>query len=71
MRKERLGWDKTLEYYGTEYGMGPEKVEGMIEELGAGDAFSWFSFPGGHGWPGVAQRNSFAWFDRWLGRTMV
>ena len=27
--------------------------------------------PGGHNLPGVAQRNSFAWFDRWLGGTLV
>ena len=69
-RQERLGWEATLDYYGDQYGMSPEKLEADIERLGAGDAFSWFSFPGGHAWPGIARQVSFAWFDRWLGRTM-
>jgi hypothetical protein len=38
----------------------------MLQQLSAGDCFSWFSFPGGHGYPPVAQQYSFAWFDRWL-----
>lgn len=69
-RIARNGWDRTLDYYGDQYNMSAEKLEKDIGNLGAGDAFSWFSFPGGHAWPGVARRMSFAWFDRWLGRTM-
>ncbi len=70
-RQERLGYQETLDYYFDNYGMKESKIERDFESLGAGDAFSWFSFPGGHAYPGVARRNSFAWFDRWLGRTMV
>ncbi|MDF1860315.1 MAG: hypothetical protein P1U87_08870 [Verrucomicrobiales bacterium] len=51
--------------------MKPEKIENDFRKLGAGDAYSWFSFPGGHAFPGVAHRMTFAWFDRWLGRTMM
>ena len=39
------------------------------KQTGAEDCFSWFSFPGGHNYPPVAQAYSFAWFDRWLGHT--
>lgn len=69
-RQERLGYDKTLEYYETQHRIKPETIEKQFSEFGAGDCFSWFSFPGGHALPGVARRMSFAWFDRWLGRTM-
>lgn len=68
-RQERDGYDKTLEYYGFNYNLTPEKMPGMLAQIGAGDAFSWFSFPGGHSYPPVAQAFSFAWFDRWLGHT--
>ena len=69
-RRERLGWEDTVEYYNTSYGWTEEKLAGQFKEAGAGDCFSWFSFPGRHGLPGVARRLSFAWFDRWLGRTL-
>jgi dienelactone hydrolase len=66
-RQERLGYDKTLEYYGFSYNIPPERLPGQLKQIGAGDCFSWFSFPGGHSYPPVAQHFSFAWFDRWLG----
>lgn len=69
-RQERLGYAETLEYYGSNYGQSQKTIDTKLEQLGAGDAFSWFSFPGGHAFPGVARRMTFAWFDRWLGRTM-
>ncbi len=69
-RQERLGYTETLEYYETQHGMKPAKIVQDFSELGAGDCFSWFSFPGGHGFPGVTRRLTFAWFDRWLGRTL-
>lgn len=69
-RQERRGYAETLEYYGTQHLMKPEKIERQLGEFGAGDCFSWFSFPGGHSFPGVARRMTFAWFDRWLGRTL-
>jgi len=69
-RQERLGYAETLEYYETQHGMKPSKIERDFTEFGAGDCFSWFSFPGGHGFPGVTRRLTFAWFDRWLGRTL-
>jgi hypothetical protein len=68
-RQERLGYDKTLEYYGFHYRITPDRMPGMLRQIGAGDCFSWFSFPGGHSYPPVAQQFSFAWFDRWLGHT--
>jgi len=69
-RQQRLGYAQTLEYYETQHRMKPAKIERDFAALGAGDCFSWFSFPGGHGLPGVARRMSSAWFDRWLGRTL-
>ena len=69
-RQERLGYDLTLEYYETQHLMKPDKIERQFSEFGAGDCFSWFSFPGGHAFPGVTRRLTFAWFDRWLGRTL-
>lgn len=51
--------------------MKPSKIVHDFSELGAGDCFSWFSFPGGHGFPGVTRRLTFAWFDRWLGADFV
>ncbi len=35
----------------------------------AGDALTLFTYPGGHNYPPVAKRLSFAWLDRWLGHT--
>lgn len=69
-RQKRLGYEKTLEYYETQHRIKPAKIEKQFSEFGAGDCFSWFSFPGAHSLPGVAKRMSFAWFDRWLGRTL-
>ncbi len=69
-RQERIGYAATLEYYETQHKMKPERMPGMLSALGAGDCFSWFSFPGGHSYPGVARRLTFAWYDRWLGRTL-
>lgn len=69
-RKRRLGWDETLEYYDRRHNIKQDKMERQLGEFGAGDCFSWFSFPGGHAFPGVARRMTFAWLDRWLGRTM-
>ncbi len=69
-RRERLGWEDTVEYYDFSHRIDEEKLTGQFSEFGAGDCFSWFSFPGRHGLPGVARRMSFAWFDRWLGRTL-
>jgi dienelactone hydrolase len=68
-RQERAGYDKTLEYYDFNYEIPAEKMPGMLAKIGAGDCFSWFSFPGGHSYPPMAQQLSFAWFDRWLGHT--
>jgi hypothetical protein len=42
-------------------------MPGMLSQLGAGDCFAWFSYPGGHGLPRAARWMSYAWFDRWLG----
>ena len=69
-RRERLGWENTVEYYDFNHNIGEEKLIRQFAEAGAGDCFSWFSFPGRHGLPGVARRLSFAWFDRWLGRSL-
>ena len=68
-RQARRGYDKTLEYYQFNNKIPPEKIPGMLRQLGAGDCLSWFSFPGGHSYPREARQLSFAWFDRWLGRT--
>ena len=66
-RQERLGYAETLDYYQSQHRIKPAKVVRQLGEFGAGDCFSWFSFPGGHGFPGVTRRMTFAWFDRWLG----
>ncbi len=70
-RMERRGFQDTLDYYQEQHLMPPEKIMREFETFGAADCFSWFSFPGGHGFPGVARRHAFAWYDRWLGRTLV
>lgn len=66
-RQERLGYDKTVAYYDFNYEIDEKRLESDLRKLGAGDCFSWFSFPGGHSFPEVARRYTFAWFDRWLG----
>eukprot|EP00913_Durusdinium_trenchii_P008905 g8371.t1 len=52
-RQERLGYAETLKYYETQHGMKASKIERDFQQLGAGDCFSWFSFPGGHAFPGA------------------
>ena len=69
-RQARLGYAETLAYYETQHRIKPDKIQQQFGEFGAGDCLSWFSFPGGHGFPGVARRVTFAWYDRWLGRTL-
>lgn len=66
-RKARRGYDRTVDYYQHHNRIPPERIPGMLETLGAGDCFAWFSFPGGHSLPGAAQLVSYGWFDRWLG----
>jgi dienelactone hydrolase len=66
-RKARRGYDKTLEYYQFHNKLPPERIPGMLSQIGAGDCFSWFSFAGGHGFPREARNLTFAWYDRWLG----
>lgn len=68
-REQRASYRDTLNYYWDRYQIKAERMPGMLEVLGAGDCFSWFSFPGGHSYPSVARRYSFAWLDRWLGHT--
>lgn len=69
-RLTRKGYQETLDYYGENYNMKPDALKRMLGQIKAGDCFSWFSFPGGHVFPPVARNYSFAWFDRWLGRTL-
>lgn len=66
-RRERRGWDRTLAYYDFNYRFDEKRILTDLARIGAGDCFSWFSFPGGHGFPPVARRFTFAWYDRWLG----
>lgn len=62
-RINRTGYKDTLKSYGLE-----ESVNKRLHQIKAGDCFSWFSYPGAHGFPPVARQFSFAWLDRWLGR---
>jgi dienelactone hydrolase len=66
-RRRRRGYDQTLAYYEFNHKIDPKRMPGMFRELGAGDCFNWFSFPGGHAYPPVARQFTFAWYDRWLG----
>lgn len=66
-RKARRGYDRTVDYYQFHNRIPPERMPSLLAELGAGDCFSWFSFPGGHSLPKVAQHYMYGWFDRWLG----
>ncbi|MEW5978743.1 MAG: alpha/beta hydrolase family protein [Acidobacteriota bacterium] len=59
------GHAKTLEFYKVS----SEKLQQVYARLGAADRLTWFSYPGGHGYPPVAKRFSFSWFDRWFGHT--
>lgn len=66
-RRTRRGYDRTVDYYGHHNRITPERIPKQLAEIGAGDCFSWFSFPGGHSLPKAAQLYSYGWFDRWLG----
>jgi hypothetical protein len=70
VEKKFVGYAETPEHDETQHKMKPVSMPGMLGKVGAGDCFIWFSIPGGHGYPGVARRLTFAWFDRWLGRTL-
>ena len=70
-RKRRLGIDTTYAYYKDQHKQSPATVDNTIRKLSPADGLSWFSFPGGHGLPGVARRATFAWYDRWLGRSLT
>ncbi len=67
-RKNRKSYAKSLSYYKERSDYSPEKVDRDIGLLGAGDCFTWFSYPGGHSFPPVARAYTFAWLDRWLDR---
>ena len=66
-RKNRRGYDRRVDYYEFHNRIPPQRMPEQLRELGAGDCFSWFSFPGGHSTPLVAREVSYGWFDRWLG----
>jgi len=63
-REAHPEYGKTMEYYKA---YTPEMMRDTNRRLGAADRFTWFSYPGGHGYPATAKRFSFAWFDRWFG----
>lgn len=67
-RRTRRSYAKTLSYYKERYDISPEKMEEELGSIGAGDCFSWYSFPGGHSYPPPVRDYSFAWLDRWLDR---
>jgi len=67
-RQQRKSYEKTLRYYKERYDLSPEQMENQLRKIGAGDSFSWFSYPGGHSFPPVARQYTFAWLDRWLDR---
>lgn len=66
-RQERPSYAQTRAYYEFHNKIDAKKLAADLEKIGAGDCFSWFSFPGGHSFPETARRFTFAWFDRWLG----
>lgn len=67
-RQARDSYDKTLSYYKERSDISPALMESQLRQIGAGDCFGWFSYPGGHSYPPVARQYSFAWLDRWLDR---
>ena len=67
VRKNRLGYAQTQDYYVNNNGYSPKAIDSYLNSLGAGDCFSWFSFPGGHSYPFSAQLVTTGWFGRWLG----
>lgn len=66
-RKERRGYQETVDYYINNNQYKVEGVDLYLDQLKAGDCFSWFSFPGGHSYPYSAQMLTAGWFGRWLG----
>ncbi len=66
-RRERTGYQETVDYYVRNNEYAPEGVDLYLKSLKAGDCFSWFSFPGGHSYPPAAQLLTAGWFGRWLG----
>lgn len=67
-RMKRKSYAASLNYYKERYDFSAEKVTREIRGIGAGDCFSWFSYPGGHSFPPVARTLTYAWLDRWLDR---
>ena len=65
-RRGRKSYQATLSYYKERYDIDPQQMETELRRIGAGDAFGWFSYPGGHSYPPLARQYSFAWLDRWL-----
>lgn len=68
-RKQRRSHQKTLSYYKERSGISPKQMETQLRRIGAGDCFTWFSYPGGHSFPPVVREFTFAWLDRWLDRS--
>lgn len=66
-RQERLGYDETVRYYINNNEYEKKGIDNYLNNLKAGDCFSWFSFPGGHSYPIAAQMVTGGWFSRWLG----
>lgn len=67
-RQARRSYEKTLNYYKQRSDISPQDMETQLRQIGAGDCFGWFSYPGGHSYPPPARQYSFAWLDRWLDR---
>lgn len=65
-RKNRSSYEKTLSYYDERSDISPRLMERHLSQIGAGDSFTWFSYPGGHSFPPVARKFTLAWLDRWL-----
>jgi hypothetical protein len=66
-RRERPGYHRAQAYYEFNYNIKEPRLSADLTKVGAGDCFGWFSFPGGHAYPDVAQKFTAAWYDRWLG----
>lgn len=67
-RRGRQSYEKTLSYYKERSDISPEQMETQLRRIGAGDCFTWFSYPGGHSFPPVVRAYTLAWLDRWLDR---
>jgi len=66
-RKQRAGYQETVDYYTRNNGHEPKGIDSYLGSLNAGDCFRWFSFLGGHSYPLAAQMLNAGWFGRWLG----